>query len=90
MIYTGRTSTSPMGCKVTDDSDNVVAEYPNWRCQLCSLSSGVCACSESGCTYNPGPTHSYDFTLSQSGGVDVLTAPDDRCGDCTLRLERVE
>jgi hypothetical protein len=94
IVQTGSASGDAMGCHITDDDGNVVADYPMWRCELCGLFVGtsVCSCSASGCSYNPEPTHSYELTLSQSDGVDVLSGmgPAANCGDCTIRLERVE
>jgi hypothetical protein len=89
MLLTGSYSSNQTTCQAQDGRGNVVAEYPAWKCELCGF-RGVCACSQAGCSYNPEPTHSFDLTLSQSGDVDVLSGPDATCGDCTIRLERVE
>jgi hypothetical protein len=89
MLLTGSYGGNQTTCQVQDGMGEVLAEYPAWRCDLCGF-QGVCACNASGCSYNPEPTHSFDLTLSQSGGVDVLSGPDATCGDCTVRLERVE
>ncbi len=65
--------------------------YPMWKCSACGAfwpGGGVCACDESACTGNLTPTHTFDLTLIQSGGKDVLTGADPTCGDCTVRLER--
>jgi hypothetical protein len=90
MLRTGSYGGNNMTCQVQDQQGNVVAEYPAWRCELCGFFNPVCECSQSGCTYNHEATFSVDLTLSQSGGVDVLSGPDTTCGDCTIRLERVE
>jgi hypothetical protein len=76
-------------CYVGDGQGNVVAEYPLWKCQACGTfgGGGVCACGESGCSFNRTPTHTFDF----EGTVDsVISGPDPRCPDCTVRLTRVE
>jgi hypothetical protein len=90
--YRGGGSSGGDRCDVQDGRGNVLAEYPLWKCQSCGSfgRGGVCECSEAGCRYNHEPTDTLDLRLGTSGGVDVLSGPDARCGDCTVRLERVE
>jgi hypothetical protein len=88
MVLRGGASFDGETCWVQDNG-SVVAEYPMWRCNLCGMNGpSVCRCDASGCRYNPEPTHIFNLTLSGDG--NVLSGPDARCGDCTVRLERVE
>ncbi|HEX6767168.1 MAG TPA: hypothetical protein VF103_16840 [Polyangiaceae bacterium] len=75
-------------CSVQDGNGNVLAEYPQWRCDLCGWGGNVCACTETECSYNPEPTHTFDLTLNATG--DVLSGKDASCGDCTVRFTRVQ
>jgi hypothetical protein len=90
--YRGGGSSSADRCDVQDGRGNVLAEYPLWKCQSCGSygHGGVCECSEAGCRFNHEPTDVLDLRLETSGGVDTLSGPDPRCGDCTVRLQRVE
>jgi hypothetical protein len=89
MIKTYGGSSDGVTCTVGDQSGDPIATYPMWRCELCGfLGPNVCACNEEGCGFNPEPTHTYDLTLIGDG--NVLSGPDSSCGDCTVRLERVE
>ena len=77
-------------CRLTDEDNNFIAEYPIWKCGLCGVAgTSVCACDASGCWASPETTHSFELSLIQADGVDVLTGPYDSC-QCTMRLEREE
>jgi hypothetical protein len=91
--YVGGGSSNGETCDVQDGRGNVLATYPYWRCVACGTfgpEGGVCSCDEGGCSFNRAPTHVFDLELAVSGGVDILSGPDPHCGDCTVRLERVE
>jgi hypothetical protein len=92
LVATTSGSSDGTTCRVLDENERVIAEYPQWKCDLCGPFGRVCACTEAGCSYDPGPTHTFELTLIQSGGVDVLSGPDpdSNCSNCTVRLERVE
>jgi len=49
----------------------------------------VCGCDEAGCSFNREPSDTFSFQFGMNGRF-ILSGPDSRCGDCTVRLERVE
>lgn len=88
--YRGGGSANMDSCQVQDNRGQPLADYPLWKCQACGAfgGGGVCSCDAEGCGFNHTPTHTYDLELSDDGSV--LSGPDPTCGDCTVRLERVE
>jgi hypothetical protein len=92
--YQGGGSSDSQTCDVQDGRGNVLATYPYWKCLACGAygfpTGGVCGCDEGGCSFNREPTHVFDLELAMSGEGDILSGPDPSCGDCTVRLERVE
>ena len=88
--YLGGGSSGGGMCTVQDNRGQELATYPLWKCQSCGTfgpEGGVCGCTEEGCSFNRTPTHTFNF----EGTVDsVISGPDPRCGDCTVRLTRVE
>jgi hypothetical protein len=76
-------------CRVEDDRGQSF-EYPSWKCHACGTfipEVAVCSCTAAGCWFNQTPTDTYELVLIDDG---VLSGPDPNCGDCTVRLERVE
>jgi hypothetical protein len=85
----GGASLSETECVVQVSGQNT--PYPTWKCLACGIGGQkTCACDEAGCFSNPEPNMLFGFTLSESEGRAVLTAPDYNCGDCTIRLTRTE
>jgi hypothetical protein len=90
VLLTSAFSSDGSTCTALDSSGEPLAEYPQWRCDLCGggASASICECDSSSCRYNAEATHTFDLTLSDGG--NVLSGRDATCGDCTVRLERVE
>jgi hypothetical protein len=88
--YRGGGSSGDGMCQVQDNRGQPLGDYPLWKCEMCgafNIEGGVCGCDEAGCSFNRNPTHTFNF----EGTVDsVISGPDPRCPDCTVRLTRVE
>jgi len=76
---------------VVQTREGLSESYPRWKCLACGfVDRGVCACDEAGCFADLEATHTYDLMLADTSSGPVLSGPDSRCGDCTVRLELVE
>jgi len=71
-------------------NDGQMASYPAHKCFACAFGPPICACDENGCTASSEPTHVFDLTRLEDGGVEILTGPDPSCPGCTVRLLRTE
>jgi hypothetical protein len=87
--YLGGGSIGGGVCNVQDGRGNTLGEYPAWKCYACAGfgAEAVCACDEASCSFNRTPTDTYNLQLIDD---TVLSGTDATCGDCTVRLERVE
>jgi len=77
-------------CTVTTN-EGETATYPMWKCAACGfVGPRVCECDEGGCFASLEPDNYFDLALVDGLGGSILSGPDSTCGDCTIRLERVE